>query len=454
MNTDQLRQWDNDYVWHPFSPMQAYRADAAPIIEAGDGFFLIDTDGNRYLDGVSSLWCNVHGHRVERIDAAIRAQLDRIAHGTLLGQASSPSVELARELVRRTPAGLNKVFYSDNGSTAVEVALKIAYQYHRQKSPAAEDRDLFVSVAGAYHGDTLGSVSVGGIDLFHGVYSSLLFPTLQVPSPGAYRLPDGQDADSYQAFCLAELERVIVENRTRIAAFVIEPLVQGAAGILVHPPGYLKRVRELTAEHGIPLIADEVAVGFGRTGTMFACEQEDVCPDLLCVAKGITGGYLPLAATLATDEIYNAFLAPPAEAKTFFHGHTYSGNQLGCAAALASLTLFDENRVLGNVVDNTELLRNRLAEIADWPHVGQVRQRGIMVGIELVSDRATQSSFPAEDRVGHQVVLAARKRGAIIRPLGDVIVLMPAPAMPADLINQLCDTVFASIAEVCGSTST
>jgi len=447
MDPAQLRRWDNDHVWHPFTAMQAYRRENAPVIAAGDGFHLIDTEGARYLDGISSLWCNVHGHRVPEIDAAIRDQLDRVAHSTLLGLGNVPSIELARALVERAPAGLAKVFYSDSGATAVEVAVKIAYQYHAQRAGGTGRRNVFLRLSEAYHGDTIGSVSVGGIPLFHNVFRDLLFATVEVPAPAAFRVPPGFDRQSYLAHCDAELERLIVENRERAAAFVIEPLVQGAAGILVHPPGYLRRVRELTARHGILLVADEVAVGFGRTGRFFACEEEDVRPDLLCLAKGITGGYLPLAATLATDEIFDAFLGEPSQGRTFFHGHTYTGNPLACAAALASLDLFDRNRVLDNVRANAALLSRRLAVLHDHPHVGEVRQKGMMVGIELVRDRHDNSPYPAANRMGHQVTLAARRRGVIIRPLGDVVVLMPAPAMPASLVEALCDVVLESIDE-------
>jgi adenosylmethionine-8-amino-7-oxononanoate aminotransferase len=448
MDTACLRSWDNEHVWHPFSPMQAYCAEAVPIVVDADGFFLIDVDGNRYLDGYSSLWCNVHGHRVPEIDAAIRGQLDHVAHCTLLGAANVPSIELARELVDRTPAGLNKVFYSDSGATAVEIALKIAYQYHVQKPDAPGKRDLFIGLGEAYHGDTIGSVSVGGMPLFHATYRDLLFETMKVPPPVAFRIPPDESAESYLADRYAELERVIARNHRRIAAFIIEPLVQGAAGILVHPPGYLKRVRELTAQYGILLIADEVAVGFGRTGTMFACQQEDVSPDLMCLAKGISGGYLPLAATLTTDAVYNAFLGRPAKGNTFYHGHTYTGNPLGCAAALASLQLFDQNQLLDNIRVNSERLQRRLDELRLHPHVGEIRQKGIMVGIELVRDRDGNVPYPAERRIGHRATLAARKQGVMIRPLGDVVVLMPAPAMPGELIDLLCDVVIASIDEV------
>ena len=443
----ELRELDLQHLWHPFTPMAAWREEDFPVIRSAEGFELIDSSGDRYLDGISSLWCNVHGHRVPEIDAAIRKQLDQVAHTTLLGLASEPSILLAKQLVDAAPSGLNKVFYSDSGSTAVEIALKIAYQYHRQKPGGPQRRDRFVRVGGAYHGDTLGTVSVGGIDLFHSIYGDLLFESLQVPAPVTLRVPEGHTADSYRHWCFAELERTINENADRIAAFIMEPLVQGAAGILVHPPGYLKRVRELTAAHGIPLIADEVAVGFGRTGTMFACEQEDVVPDFLCLAKGITGGYLPLAATLTTDAIYDTFLAPPHEAKTFFHGHTYTGNPLACAAALASFDLIKKNDVLSSVRRNARHLSERLAVLNEHRHVAEVRQKGVMVGIELVQDRDGLRPFSAERRTGHLVTLAARRRGVIIRPLGDVVILMPAPAMPVEQIDRLCDVAIESIDE-------
>lgn len=447
MQATLLRQWDTTHVWHPFTPMSAYATEEAPIIASGEGFYLTDTDGNRYLDGISALWCNVHGHRVPAIDQAIRDQLDQVAHSTLLGMGSVPSIELAHELVQIAPPGLRRVFYSDSGSTAVEAALKIAYQYYRQR-PNPESRDLFVAMGDAYHGDTVGSVSVGGIDLFHEVYRGLLFQTLRVPAPVCYRVPAGTTPEEHLEWCYAEMERVVTENAGRIAAFVIEPLVQGAAGMLIHPSGYLKRVRELTKKHDILLIADEVAVGFGRTGTMFACEQEGVAPDLMCVAKGLTGGYLPVAATLATDAIFEAFLGDPSLGRTFFHGHTFTGNALGCAAGLASLKLFRENKVLENVGAISKLLTQRLSELADHPHVGEIRQKGTMVGIELVVDRETKEPYAGDLRLGHQVTLAARKRGVIIRPLGNVIVLMPAPAMQVDDINKLCDGAFAAIREV------
>lgn len=447
--TRRLRQLDTNHVWHPFTPMLEQGREEIPVIVAGDGFHLTDSDGKRYLDGTSSLWCNIHGHRVPELDAALRAQIDRVSHSTLLGLANDTSIELAEALVRRLPAGLQHVFYSDNGSTAVEAALKIVHQYHRQRARNPSRRDLFVCLSSAYHGDTLGAVSVGGIDLFHSIYGSLLFPTIKVPSPASYRRPTGMSADQWLEFAFAELERTIVENHPRIAGFVIEPLVQAAAGILVHPAGYLKRVRELTAQFDIPLIADEVATGFGRTGTLLACEQEQIVPDVLCLSKGITGGYLPLAATVVTDEIYSAFLAEPELGKTFYHGHTYTGNPLACAVALASLRRIDERRVLDNVTVLTKRLAERLAEISGHPNVGEIRRKGIMAGIELVENRDSQQPFPTSARIGHQITLEAQARGVITRPVGDVLVLMPAPAMPVALLDELCTVVFESMQAVC-----
>lgn len=438
MDPSDLR--DIDCVWHPFTPMSDFRRERAPVIVEADGFHLIDIDGRRYLDGHSSLWCNIHGHKVPAIDNALREQLGRVAHTTLLGLSNVPSIELAAELVRRAPSGLNKVFYADCGAAGVEVALKMAYQYHRQK-PRPEPRDLFAGLSGAYHGDTVGTVSVGGIDRFHALFSGLTFPVLRVPTPAT----PGLSLDD----CLAQTESILTTHAERIAGFVVEPLVQAAAGILVHPPGYLRAVRELTRKLKILLIADEIAVGFGRTGTLFACDQEGVCPDLMILSKGLTGGYLPLAATLATDEIYDAFLGEPWAGRTFYHGHTYTGNPLACAAALASLRLIDERRVLDNARQIADVFREAWTlgerDSAEARHL-VVRQKGAMLGVELLRDVERRTPFPPERRLGHRVTLACRRRGVIVRNIGDVVVLMPAPAMPLDLVRQLCSVVKESIA--------
>lgn len=447
---DSLAARDKQYVWHPFTQMRDWLGDDPLIIERAEGNFLIDDEGRRYLDGVSSLWVTVHGHRRAEIDDAVRAQLDRVAHTTLLGLASVPSIELAERLISVAPAGLAKVFYSDSGSTAVEVALKIAYQYQCHRGKPQKRR--FVALADAYHGDTLGSVSVSGIDLFHRIFHPLLFDVLRVPTPYWYRHPEAPDPVSCRDLCLAALERTLVERGGEIAAFVVEPLVQGAAGMIVQPPGYLRRAAELCREHDVLLVCDEVATGFGRTGTMFACEQEGVAPDLLCLAKGITGGYLPLAATLATNAIYQQFLGNYSEQKTFFHGHTYTGNPLACAAAIASLEIFARDRVLDRVCDASRHLGSILdSRITPLPHVGEVRQRGLMVGIELVKDRASKAEYPYETAMGARVCRAVRRHGVILRPLGSVVVLMPPLSITTDELTHLVEVTRAAIVEETGA---
>lgn len=438
--------------------MQAFAEEDAPSIVAADGFELLDSRGNQYLDGVSSLWCNVHGHRVPEIDDAIRDQLNKIAHSTLLGLRCEVADELARELVRLAPKNmpphgeaaepLTKVFFSDSGATCVEVALKMAFQYHRQK-PSPEKRNLFLKVSHAYHGDTLGTNAVGGIGLFHSLYGELFCETVAVPSPAPpgfpYSLPEGHDADSWPRHALAETERLLTEHAGQVAALVMEPRVQGAGGLLVHPPGYLRSVRELCTKHDVPLIADEVAVGWGKTGETWACETEDVVPDFLCTAKGLTGGYLPVAATLTTDRIYETFLGEPHELRTFFYGHTFTGNALGCAAALASVAKFEADDCPANARRLSEAMGERLDPLADHPHVAAVRRCGVMVGIDLVRDRDPLAPFPPERRTGHRAVVEARRRGVILRPLGDTLVLLPAVGMPIELTDRLCGAAVEAI---------
>jgi len=401
---------DRAYLWHPFTQQRGWAREDPVIVERGEGTDLIDVDGNRYIDGVSSLWCNIHGHAHPRIDAAVRDQLSKVAHSTMLGLSHRSAIELAQRLVELSPPGLTRVFYSDSGSTATEIALKMAFQYWRQRG---KDRRRFVALRMAYHGDTIGSVSVGGIDLFHSLYEPLLFETLKA-EPGD----------------VGGMDKLLAAHRSEVAAVIMEPLVQGAAGMLLHPPGYLRAVRELCDRHGVLLILDEVATGFGRTGRMFACEHEGVAPDLMCLAKGITGGYLPLAATLATEDIYEGFLGEHEEFRTFFHGHTYTGNPLACAAALATLDVFREERTLERLQAKIDLLAELLQPV--WAHqaVRQVRRRGFMVGIEL-------APRPLPERIGHRVALEARRRGAIIRPLGDVVVMMPPLSISHEDLRRL-----------------
>ena len=444
----QLEIDDRKYIWHPFTQMQDYVKEKPLIIESGSGCILKDTYGNEYIDGISSLWTNVHGHRKEKLDTAIKKQLDMIAHSTLLGLSNIPAIECAKKLIEIAPEGLSRVFYSDSGSTAVEIALKIAFQYHQQADSGDPNKTKFISLVNAYHGDTIGSVSVGGIDLFHATYKSLLFPSIHVESPYCYQCPFGKSEDSCDFECLKNTEEIMKTHCHEVAAFVIEPLVQGAAGMLVQPPGYLKRIRELCTKYNIIMIADEVAVGFGRTGKMFACEHEEIAPDIMAIAKGISGGYLPLAATLTSEEIYEGFLGEYEELKTFFHGHTYTGNPLACAVSLANMKVFEEEQTLQDLQKKIEYLTNSLRSFISLKHVGEVRQRGFMVGIELVADKKSKEPYPPKEKIGHRVIMEARKHGVIIRPLGDVIILMPPLGISIDELEKLCEAVYKSIQAV------
>lgn len=443
----ELENDDKKYIWHPFTQMEGYLEEDALVIEKGDGNHLIDVDGNKYIDGVSSLWTNVHGHKKDKLDKAIKDQVDKISHSTLLGISNVPAIECAKKLVEITPNGLNKVFYSDSGSTSVEIALKMAFQYYKQ-SGKENKKTKFISMKNSYHGDTIGSVSVGGIDIFHQVFGKLLFQSLTVDAPYCYRCPVGKELTTCNIACLEQVEETMAKNHKEVAALVIEPLVQGAAGILTQPEGYIKRVRELCNKYNILMIADEVAVGFGKTGKMFACEKEDVVPDIMTVAKGISGGYLPLAATITTDEIYNGFLGKYEEFKTFFHGHTYTGNPLACAVAIANMEIFEEENVLENLQDKIKYLSSRLELFKELQHVGDVRQQGVMIGIELVKDKETKEDYSSVERIGHKVILESRKNGLLIRPLGNVIVLMPPLSITMKELEILCDVTYNSIKKV------
>lgn len=418
------------------------------MVVRGEGHYLITADGKRYLDGVGSLWCNLFGHRRPEIDAAIRDQLGRIAHSTFLGNASAPAVALAKRLVDLAPRGLTRVFFSDDGSTATEVALKLALQFWQQQEGGREKRRTrFLTFTSAYHGDTVGSVSLGGIDLFHERYRPLLFSTIQAPAPHSYRCPLGPDCEGgCAAACVRELERLVEQHGPDLAAIVLEPGVQGAAGMATQPDGFVRRVRELADRAGTLLILDEVAVGFGRSGRMFASEREGVAPDLLCLGKGMTGGYLPMAATLATERIFEAFLGPPEAGLTFFHGHTYTGNALAAAAAHATLDIFERESILAQLPEKISYLEQQLDTLRDLPAVGDVRQYGLAAGIELVADRATRTPFPPGERRGMRVCLAARDHGVFLRPLGDVIVLMPPLTITHAEIDMLVEAIRLGIA--------
>lgn len=446
-STRQLIEWDHRYLWHPFTQMREWEQEDPLIIERGKGSYLIDNDGKKYLDGTSSIWVNLHGHRHPALDRALKKQIDKIAHSTLLGLSNQPAIELAQALIKIVPKGLARVFYSDNGSTAVEVALKMAVQYWRQRHPEAGAKNSFLHLKLAYHGDTIGAVSVGNIELFHSRFKPLLFPTVEAEPPYCYRCSLNLAYPSCQMACIDPIEQLLKTRHRDLAGFIIEPLLQAAAGMVTQPPGYLKRIRELCTQYNVLLIVDEVATGFGRTGKMFACEHEGVTPDLLAISKGLTGGYMPLAATVTTDKIYQAFLGNYEEFKSFFHGHSYTGNPLGCALALANLQVFRTEKTLSQLRPKITALKNLLRPLEKLNHIGEIRQQGFMAGIELVQDRSTKAPFPLAARIGHNVAMEARRRGLLLRPIGNVIILVPplSTSLPElrRMVNILRDAIEA-----------
>jgi adenosylmethionine---8-amino-7-oxononanoate aminotransferase len=485
-----LEELDRRYIWHPFTQMKEWVEETPIIIAEGRDCFLKDICGRWYLDGVSSLWVNIFGHRKKEIDDAIKEQLDKISHSTLLGLSNVPAIKLAERLVQIVKesllplsgigdekrvesnesfqsgnlpipplekggeggfeyscSGLSKVFYSDNGSTAVEVGLKMAFQYWKQKG--VDGRHAFVSLKNGYHGDTIGAISVGGVDIFHKAFGPLLFNSYKAPSPYCYRCELGETYPECSLSCLDELDKILYAHSGEIAGLIVEPLIQAAGGMITSPPGYLRGVRELCSKYDILMIADEVATGFGRTGKMFACAHEQVLPDIMCLSKGITGGYMPLAVTVATDDIYNAFLGDFRELKTFFHGHSYTGNPLACAAALACLDLFDKEKVLEGLQGKIGMLDEWLRELLTLPHVGDVRHAGFMAGVELVREKATKEPYAWEEKVGWKVAYYARDNGVFIRPLGNVIVIMPPLSISGQNLKRLLEVIRSAIMSVC-----
>ncbi len=443
--TQQLANWDRKYLWHPFTQMQEWEQENPLIIERGKGSYLIDTEGKKYLDGTSSIWVNLHGHRHPVLDRAIKKQLDKIAHSTFLGLTNPPAIELARELVRIAPQGLTRVFYSDNGSTAVEIALKMAVQYWQQRHPKAGPKNTFLHLKLAYHGDTIGAVSVGNITLFHSRFKPLLFPTLEAEPPYCYRCPLNLTYPSCKMACIDPIEQILKSRHRDLAGFIIEPMMQAAAGMIPQPAGYLKRIRELCTKYHVLLIADEVATGFGRTGKMFACEHETITPDLMAVSKGLTGGYMPLAVTLTTDDIYQGFLGTYDEFKTFFHGHSFTGNPLGCSVALANLQVFRQEKTLSRLPSKIKMLNRWLKPLGTISNVGDIRQSGFMAGIELVQDKVTKEPYPLSVKAGHRVAAIARSKRLILRPIGNVLVLMPPLSTTAEELKKMVKILAESI---------
>jgi len=446
---EEIRRWDLDHVWHPFTPMAEYAAGNPPVFTGGRGHYLTDDQGRRYLDGTSAMWCNLFGYRVPELDAAVSAQLHRLAHSTLQGATHPPAAELAHRLAALAPSGLTRVFFSGDGATAIEAALKIAFQYRlRTKGHRAARTAVYVSLSSAYHADTLTAAGVGGVALFHGLFRPFLFPTQKVHAPYCYRCPLGKQRQACDLECTGLVEQALQEAQGAACAVILEPAVQAAAGMLMVPEGYLPRVADACHRHGALLILDEIVTGFGRTGRLFACQREGVTPDILCLGKGLTGGYLPLAATLTSEPIYRQFLGRQDE-YTLFHGHTYTGNPLACAAALATLGLLADGRLIGDVDRKATVLRKHLEPIARHPRVGDIRQAGLMCGVELVADRNTRAMLPATERTGQRVCDVLRKRGFYLHPIGDVIPIVPPLTVTDEQLQALAAALGESVADVC-----
>ncbi len=441
---------DHRHVWHPFTQMQLWMAEEPLIIERGEGNYLIDARGRRYLDGVASLWCNVHGHRHPRLDRALRDQIDRIAHSTMLGLSNTPAIELAQALIEIAPGGLSRVFYSDSGAEAVEVALRIAAQYWQLAGQP--ERTVFITLNEAYHGDTIGSASLGYSEPFHRHIRALLFPAVKIPPPHVFRFHQRMAPDAADAAALEAAAGVFTRDGKKAAALVIEPLMQGAAGMWAHSAAYLQSVTQMARAAGALIIADEVATGFGRTGALFACHHAGVNPDLMCLGKGITGGYLPLAATLTAERIFEAFLGSPQEFRAFYYGHTYTGNPLAAAVASANLAIFREEHLIEAIQPKIAILRRALeSRFAAHRNAADIRQWGLMAGVELMESVRERRPFAYAAQTGARIASAARKFGVVVRPLGDTLIFMPPLSITSDEIEMLTDAVFRATCEIVGT---
>ena len=432
---EQLSKIDLQYIWHPCSQMKDYETLPPIVIDHGKGVYLYDKNGKRYLDVVSSWWCNLLGHCNEKISARMKQQLDKLEHVIFANFTHEPAIQLCERLVQILPKGLCKFNFSDNGSAAIECALKMAFQYQYQTGHPEKKR--FMALSEGYHGETIGALSVGGLDLYAEIYKPMLMDIVRVEAPDCYRCPYGECRDTCQCECFQQAEEALSKYGQEIAAFIMEPLVQGSAGMRIYPPLYLKKLREACDRYGVLLIADEIATGFGRTGKLFACDHAGITPDILCMSKGLTCGYLPMAITVTTQEIYDAFYDDYNKGKAFMHSHTYSGNPLACSAALAVQDILEEEQILEHAAQRADYLHEQLMNaLGDHPNVGEIRHIGLINGIELVADRKTKTPFPSEDRVGYQIYKRALQEGVIFRPLGDVIYFNPPLIIKEEEIDE------------------
>lgn len=446
---NELQKKDLKYIWHPCSQMKDYEAFPPIVIDKAKGPYLYDTDGKKYLDVVSSWWVNLFGHCNEKINQAIIKQINQLEHTIFSNFSHRPAIELAERLVKITPPGLNKIFFSDNGSSAVENALKLSFQYHQQTGNP--NKTKFVAISDAYHGETMGALSVGDIDLYNKIYKPLLIKTHKVQGPDCYRCPYDQCRTNCNAECFEAMEQLVIKNHKEIAGIIIEPLIQGAAGMKIYPPIYLKKLRKLCTTYNIHFIADEIAVGFGRTGKMFACEHANVSPDIMCVSKGITAGYMPLSAMLMTDNIYDAFYSDYVNLKAFMDSHSYTGNAMACAVACETLNIFEDEKILEKNKEKTKIIRDTVqSAFHNHPFVGEFRQLGMVGALELVQNKETKTGFDWKERVGYKIYQLALKKGLLLRPLGNVLYFMPPYVIEKKDIEYMVSGALSSVNEYFG----
>ncbi len=423
--------------------MKDYETESPIIIDRGKGIYIWDLEGNRYIDAISSWWVNTLGHSHPRLNNALKKQVDKIEHVLLAGFSHVPAIELAEKLIQITPKKLTKVFYSDNGSTAVEVALKMAYQYCLQIGQAK--RNKFIALKNSYHGDTIGAVSVGGVDVYHKVYKPMLFDVFRADSPYCYRCPAGKERNNCNIECIASVEKILEEHSGEIVGIIVEPLVQAAGGMIIYPVEYLKKLKKLCDQYNVLLIDDEVAMGFGRTGKMFAFEHAEIVPDIVCLAKGLTAGYLPLSVTLATDEIYQAFYDDYEKLKTFFHGHSFTGNPLAASVAVENMKILEEEKIIESLSPKIETLKKNLEKFKEFDCVGDIRHIGMIGAVEIVKNKETKEPYRFEERIGAKIYKEALKKGAVLRPLGSVIYFMPPYVITEKEIEQMVDIAVESV---------
>lgn len=437
---------DLKYIWHPCAQMKDYQELNPIVIEKGEGVWLYDIEGNKYLDCISSWWTNTLGHSNKRINEAIKKQIDNIEHVIFANFSNKPAIDLAEKLVNITPDRLTKVFFSDNGSSAVEIALKMSFHYNMQKGNTKKKR--FVALSDAYHGETLGALSVCDIDDYNKIYNPLLVDTIRVEGPDCYRCKYGLTRDNCDAECFENMEKCMEEKHEEISAIIVEPMVQGAAGMKIYSPIYLKKLRKICDKYDIHLIADEIAVGFGRTGEMFACNHAQISPDFMCLSKGISAGYMPMSVVMTTDELYDCFYGDYNEGKAFLHSHTYAGNAMGCAIALENLKIFEEDNIIENNTKKAELIKRLTLEKSKTSkHVGEVRSIGMITAIEIVEDKFTKKGYPWQMRVGYEIYKIALSKGLILRPIGNVLYFIPPYIINEEEMNFMVNTCFQSIEE-------